>query len=62
MTTQSFAIEYVNKYSVLAVSEMRRTGIPASITLVQGMLESNYGRSTLATEGNNHFGIKCPWR
>ena len=43
---------------------MRRTGIPASITLAQGMLESNYGRSTLATKGNNHFGIKChsDWR
>jgi LysM repeat protein len=38
---------------------MRRTGIPASITLAQGMLESDYGRSTLATLGNNHFGIKC---
>ncbi len=64
MTSQSYAIEYVNKYSGLAVSEMRRTGIPASITLAQGMLESNYGRSTLATEGNNHFGIKChsDWR
>jgi LysM repeat protein len=62
--TPSYAIEYVNKYSALAVSEMRRTGIPASITLAQGMLESNYGRSTLATKGNNHFGIKChsDWR
>ena len=60
----SYAIEYMNKYSTLAVSEMRRTGIPASITLAQGMLESNYGRSTLATKGNNHFGIKChsDWR
>jgi LysM repeat protein len=38
---------------------MQRTGIPASITLAQGMLESSYGRSTLATKGNNHFGIKC---
>jgi LysM repeat protein len=64
MATQAYAIEYVNKYSGLAVSEMRRTGIPASITLAQGMLESNYGRSTLATKGNNHFGIKChsDWR
>jgi LysM repeat protein len=60
----SYAIEYLNKYSPLAVSEMRRTGIPASITLAQGMLESDYGRSTLATKGNNHFGIKChnDWR
>ena len=53
------ATEYLNKYSSLAVSEMKRTGIPASITLAQGMLESNYGRSTLAVRGNNHFGIKC---
>jgi LysM repeat protein len=62
--TLNYAIEYMNKYSTLAVSEMRRTGIPASITLAQGMLESNYGRSTLATKGNNHFGIKChsDWR
>jgi LysM repeat protein len=38
---------------------MKRTGVPASITLAQGMLESDYGRSTLAKYGNNHFGIKC---
>ena len=57
--TPSYAMEYLNKYSPLAVSEMQRTGIPASITLAQGMLESGYGRSTLATKGNNHFGIKC---
>ena len=53
------ATEYLNTYSALAVSEMKRTGIPASITLAQGMLESNYGRSRLAMQGNNHFGIKC---
>ena len=41
------------------MSEMRRTGVPASITLAQGMLESGNGRSRLAVEGNNHFGIKC---
>lgn len=55
----SYAVDYLNKYSALAVSEMKRTGIPASITLAQGMVESNYGRSTLARKGNNHFGIKC---
>ena len=55
----AYASEYLNTYSALAVSEMKRTGIPASITLAQGMLESNYGRSRLATQGNNHFGIKC---
>ena len=38
---------------------MKRTGVPASITLAQGMIESDFGRSRLAREGNNHFGIKC---
>lgn len=51
--------EYIRKYSKTAVSEMYRSGIPASITLAQGLLESGAGRSRLATEGNNHFGIKC---
>jgi len=51
--------KYIEDYRDLAVSEMRRTGIPASITLAQGMIESDYGRSRLATEANNHFGIKC---
>jgi LysM repeat protein len=50
---------YINTYKDIAVSEMKRTGIPASITLAQGMIESDYGRSTLAREANNHFGIKC---
>lgn len=50
---------YIAKFSGIAVSEMKRTGIPASITLAQGMLESRYGLSTMATEGHNHFGIKC---
>lgn len=50
---------YIDRYKELAMSEMRRTGIPASITLAQGMIESDYGRSRLATEANNHFGIKC---
>jgi LysM repeat protein len=50
---------YINNYKDIAVSEMKRTGIPASITLAQGMIESDYGRSTLAREANNHFGIKC---
>jgi hypothetical protein len=51
--------EYISTYKDLAVNEMKRTGIPASITLAQGMIESDFGRSTLAREGNNHFGIKC---
>jgi LysM repeat protein len=50
---------YINNYKDIAVREMNRTGIPASITLAQGMIESDYGRSTLAREANNHFGIKC---
>lgn len=56
--------EYIKKYSALAISEMERTGVPASITLAQGLLESGAGRSTLATKANNHFGIKChkSWR
>jgi LysM repeat protein len=53
------AEEYINKYRDIAVGEMKRTGIPASITLAQGMIESDFGRSTLAREANNHFGIKC---
>ncbi len=55
----SHVIDYINRFSTLAVSEMNRSGIPASITLAQGMLESDYGRSRLATKANNHFGIKC---
>jgi len=50
---------YIDKYKDLAISEMKRSGVPASITLAQGMLESDYGRSRLAVEANNHFGIKC---
>lgn len=51
--------EYIQKYYPLAISEMERSGIPASITLAQGCWESQNGNSRLATEGNNHFGIKC---
>ncbi|MEL6989461.1 MAG: glucosaminidase domain-containing protein, partial [Bacteroidota bacterium] len=50
---------YVENFQVIAVSEMNRTGIPASIKLAQGILESNAGRSYLAVNANNHFGIKC---
>lgn len=50
---------YLARYKAMAIEEMKKTGIPASITLAQGMLESNYGKSRLAKEGNNHFGIKC---
>ena len=50
---------YIAKYSEMAVDQMKKYGIPASITLAQGLLESDAGRSTLATKCNNHFGIKC---
>lgn len=50
---------YIQKWAPTAVREMYRSGVPASITLAQGILESRYGLSSLATEGNNHFGIKC---
>ncbi|MGL5683374.1 MAG: glucosaminidase domain-containing protein [Marinifilaceae bacterium] len=51
--------EYVKKYKNIAIEEMKKTGIPASIKLAQGILESGCGSSTLATKANNHFGIKC---
>ncbi|MBQ9184914.1 MAG: glucosaminidase domain-containing protein [Bacteroidales bacterium] len=55
--------KYIDKYKDMAVREMHRSGVPASITLAQGMLESRNGLSDLAAKGNNHFGIKCHgWR
>jgi len=50
---------YIKEYSSLAVDQMKRYKIPASITLSQGLLESGAGLSTLAKKSNNHFGIKC---
>ncbi len=50
---------YITRYADIAVREMRRTGVPASIKLAQGLLESGFGQSQLAMESNNHFGIKC---
>lgn len=52
-------VDYINRYQSLAVEEMQRTGMPASIKLAQGLIESNAGRSELATKAYNHFGIKC---
>ena len=49
---------YIDRYKDWAIEQMNQYGIPASITLAQGLLESNAGRSRLATEANNHFGIK----
>jgi hypothetical protein len=51
--------DYIELYADLAVEEMEKHGIPASITLAQGILESSCGNSPLAREANNHFGIKC---
>lgn len=52
-------VVYIEQYKKIAVQEMKRTGIPASITLAQGIVESNSGESNLAKKFNNHFGIKC---
>jgi LysM repeat protein len=52
-------IDYINNYKKLAMDEMIRTGIPASITLAQGIHETYAGKSELVLKSNNHFGIKC---
>lgn len=52
-------LRYIERFKTIAMQEMERTGVPASIKLAQGILESNAGRSYLARRGNNHFGIKC---
>jgi hypothetical protein len=59
LNAQDFVKYYIDKYKDISIEEMNKTGIPASITLAQGMLESNWGRSELSTRANNHFGIKC---
>jgi LysM repeat protein len=51
--------QYINQYKDIAIEQMQRWGIPASITLAQGLFESGAGQSRLAVKGNNHFGIKC---
>ena len=56
---RSLRESYIEEYAQLSVSEMNRSGIPASITLAQGILESGNGQSELARKSNNHFGIKC---
>lgn len=52
-------IKYIEQYASLAVKEMERTGIPASIKIAQGIHETNAGKSDLVLQSNNHFGIKC---
>jgi len=59
LQAQSAHERYIQQYKEIAIEEMHRTGIPASIKMAQAILESNAGRSYLATQGNNHFGIKC---
>jgi LysM repeat protein len=55
----SDVIDYINTYKEIAIREMQRSGIPASITLAQGIHESMAGKSDLCSRSNNHFGIKC---
>ncbi len=58
--TQSYTtLSYIDAFKEVAIEEMNKTGIPASITLAQGILESGAGNSELARNANNHFGIKC---
>ncbi len=57
--TNKTYLAYIEKYKDVAISEMNRTGIPASIKLAQALVESAAGTSTLARKANNHFGIKC---
>lgn len=59
ISAQSLAEKYIQQYKTIAISEMQKYGIPASIKLAQGLLESGMGQSRLAKEANNHFGIKC---
>ncbi len=56
---QRLCLEYIEKYAPVAQAEERKFGIPASIVLAQGLLESDAGQSKLARSTNNHFGIKC---
>ncbi len=57
--TEKMAQDYIDKYADLAKAEMKKYGIPASITLAQALVESRAGTSRLARENSNHFGIKC---
>ena len=52
-------VNYINQYKDIAIEQMHKYHIPASITLAQGLLESGAGKSELAQKANNHFGIKC---
>lgn len=57
--TSLTGLQYIERFKAIAIEEMYKHGIPASIKLAQGMLESGSGTSRLAQQANNHFGIKC---
>ena len=59
VAAQNAYTRYIEQYKDIAIEQMQKWKVPASITLAQGLLESAAGQSTLATQGNNHFGIKC---
>ncbi|MBK8845208.1 MAG: glucosaminidase domain-containing protein [Bacteroidetes bacterium] len=53
------AYDYIQLYKDAAIADMKLSAVPASITLAQGLFESDFGNSILAKQANNHFGIKC---
>ena len=60
LRAQHMSVEdYINTYKTMAIAEMKRSGIPASVTLAQGLLETENGNSELVQKSNNHFGMKC---
>lgn len=59
LNAQEKAKAYINTYKDIAIAEMQRTGVPAAITLAQGLIESGCGEGDLCKMSNNHFGIKC---
>ena len=59
LSGENYVDLYINTYKEIAIEEMMRSGIPASITLSQGIHESSWGKGELAIKSNNHFGIKC---
>ena len=58
-TIQPHVANYIEEHKFMAIDEMLLTGIPASVSMAQAIIESNAGSSKLARESNNHFGIKC---
>ncbi|MFN5641945.1 MAG: glycoside hydrolase family 73 protein [Sphingobacteriales bacterium] len=58
-TRAEIIAQYIETYREVAIAEMQRTGVPASIKLAQGILETEAGKSDLVRRSNNHFGIKC---